>query len=118
MTGRPIAGRPATPTWLRTVITGVFALLYAYAVWNAIGNLVQVVQALPAHTALNATGWFLWLFAAALPVIVFAVALGVCWQRRAFAMLLVMFTGLTVVGVFWLDVQGYAVLHTAALLTT
>lgn len=106
------------PTWLRTLSVGVFALLCAYAVWNAISNLVQITQSLPSGTTLNVLGWFLWLFAAAFPIIVFAVALGIC-RRRGFATtLLVLFTGLSLVAVFWLNVQGYAVLNTTALLTS
>lgn len=114
MTDTTVA-RAATPTWLRATVTGVFALLYAYVVWNVIGNLVQAVQTFGSR--LNALGWGLWLFAAAFPVIVFAVALGLCWRRRAGIMLLVLFTGLALVAVFWLNVQSYSLTSTATLLS-
>ena len=29
------------PTWLVATVAGAFGLFYAYAVWNALGNLVQ-----------------------------------------------------------------------------
>lgn len=108
-------GPARTAGWLRIVITGVFALLYAYVVWNAVGNLVQAVQTYGSH--LTALGWGLWLFAAAFPVVAFAVALGLCWRRRAGVMLLLLFTGLAVVGVFWLNVQSYSLTNLGSLVS-
>ena len=100
------------PTWLIVTIAGAFGLLYAYAVWNAVGNLVQTLQ----FTPLNAVGWLLWLFAIAVPVIVFALAFAFGYRRRAWEFSLIMLMGLTVVAVFWLDLLAYLLGNTASLL--
>ena len=51
------------PTWLVATIAGGFGLFYAYAVWNALGNLIAA-----APLGLNALGWFLWVFATVFPI--------------------------------------------------
>jgi hypothetical protein len=101
------------PAWLLGTIAGVFALVFAYAVWNAIGNLVAAVGA-AAGTGLrlNALGWFIWIFAAIFPVIVYAVAFVIARRRRAATALLVFLSGLALVAVFWLDVVAYTALYT------
>lgn len=101
-----------TPTWLIATIAGGFGLFYAYAVWNALGNLVQAAQ-LP--TGLNGLGWFVWIFAIVFPLAVFAAAFALGWRRRALHLLLVMLAGLALVAVFWLDVVAYTTLNTASL---
>lgn len=108
---------PRTPVWLRAVILGAFGLLYAYAVWNAIGNLIASVQAASgAGVALSALGWFLWIFAALLPVIVFAAAYRLARRWAAGPLVLVLLSGLALVAVFWLDVVAYTALYTTSLL--
>lgn len=105
-----------TPTWLVAIIAGLLALGYAYAAWNAIGNLVAVVQEAGRQgLALNGLGWFLWIFAALLPLVVWALALWVGRRRAPHELFLVMFTGLALVAVFWLDVVSYATLNTGSL---
>lgn len=118
MTGAT-AAQPQVRPWLRNIVTGAFALLYAYIVWNALlENLVPAVQTAAAvGKILNVLGWGLWLFAAVLPIVVFAAALRLCWRGGTTRMLLILFTGLTVVAVFWLNVQSYALTNTAALLS-
>lgn len=113
MSTRRVGARQAgtTPTWLVAVIAGGFGLFYAYAVWNALGNLLQ---ALP--LGLNALGWFVWLFAAAFPILVYAGAFALAWRRPAHHFALVMLAGLAVVAVFWLDVVSYTALNTTALI--
>ncbi|QKJ21148.1 bacitracin resistance protein [Microbacterium hominis] len=97
-------------------IGGAFGLFYAYAVWNAIGNLTQTVQDFSAvGLGLNALGWFLWIFAAAFPVLVWAAAFAIGYRRAAHHFALVMLTGLALVAVFWLNVISYATLNTTAL---
>ena len=59
------------PTWPVVTIAGVFGLFYAYAVWNALGNMIQAAQLL---TGLNALGWFVWIFATVFPILAFAAA--------------------------------------------
>ena len=110
------AVRPAprrNPTWLVATIAGGFGLFYAYAVWNALGNLIQATQ-LP--TGLNALGWFIWLFATVFPILAFAAAFAIGYRRPARHFLLVMLTGLALTAVFWLNVVAYTTLNTASLL--
>lgn len=110
------AAAPASrsnPTWLVATIAGAFGLFYAYAVWNALGNLIQATQ-LP--TGLNGLGWFIWIFAALFPIIAFAVAFAIGYRRPAHHLLLVMLTGLALTAVFWLNVVAYTALNTASLL--
>ncbi len=106
-----------TPVWLVATISAVFGLFYAYAVWNAVGNLVAVVQAAGAqHLSLNGLGWFLWIFAALFPILVWALAFSLGRRRAAHELFLVMLCGLALVAVFWLDVVSYATLYTPELL--
>ena len=101
------------PTWLVATIAGAFGLFYAYAVWNALGNLIQAAQ-LP--TGLNGLGWFIWIFATLFPILVFAAAFAVGYRRPAHHFILVMLTGLALVAVFWLNVVAYTTLNTGSLL--
>ena len=107
------AGPRRNPTWLVAAIAGGFGLFYAYAVWNALGNLIQATQ-LP--TGLNALGWFIWIFATVFPIIAFAAAFAIGYRRPAHHFLLVMLTGLALTAVFWLDVVAYTTLNTASLI--
>ena len=113
---RTDAAAPAphrNPTWLVATIAGGLGLFYAYAVWNALGNLIQATQ-LP--TGLNGLGWFIWIFATAFPILAFAAAFAIGYRRPAHHFLLVMLTGLALTAVFWLDVVAYTTLNTASLI--
>ncbi|GAA3762548.1 hypothetical protein GCM10022240_13850 [Microbacterium kribbense] len=111
------AGR-RTPVWLLGAIVGVFALFYAYAVWNAIANLITSVQFFNGiGVPLNGLGWFLWLFAAVFPLIVFVAAFRLGYRRHAGHVVLIMLTGLALVAVFWLNVVAYSVINTRALIS-
>ncbi len=105
------------PVWLLGTIMGVFGLFYAYAVWNAIGNLVQTVQFFgDAGRPLNAFGWALWIFAILFPVIVYVLAFWLAHRRHAGHAVLIMLTGLGLVAVFWLDLVAYTALNSSSLL--
>ncbi|MDE0545624.1 bacitracin resistance protein [Microbacterium sp. C7(2022)] len=108
--------RHGAPTWLVTAISGAFGLFFAYAMWNAISNLVQTAQvAGDLGLSLNALGWFLWIFAAAFPLLVWAAAFALGRRRPATVLALVMVTGLALVAVFWLNVVAYSTLNTTQL---
>lgn len=112
------ASRTHMPMWLFGTIIGLFGLFYAYAVWNALSNLIQTVQQYDAlGVPLNALGWLLWIFAAVFPVVVYAVAVRIAAHRHAGHVALVMLAGLALVAVFWLDVVAYATLNTHALIS-
>ncbi|SFS07158.1 hypothetical protein SAMN04487846_2198 [Microbacterium sp. cf046] len=104
---------PRNPVWLVATIAGGFGLFYAYAVWNALGNLIQAAQ-LP--TGLNGLGWFIWIFATVFPILAWAAAFALGHRRPAHHFILIMLTGLALTAVFWLDVVAYTTLNTASLL--
>jgi len=93
---------PRTPTWLVATVAGLFGLFYAYAVWAGVGLLIAPS---PERTAV---GWAVLVFATVFPVIVFAAAFALGYRRRPGAFALILLTGLTLVGVFLLNVLAYA----------
>lgn len=113
------ASRPPArmaPLWLVAAISGLIGLFYAYAVWNAIGNLVETVGFLgDTGLSLNALGWLVWIFAAVFPLLVWGAAFALGHRRPAHELLLVMITGLALVAVFWLNVVAYTTLNTTSL---
>jgi len=112
----PVPARRSAPTWLVATISGLIGLFYAYAVWNALGNLIETVGFLGDNDlSLNALGWFVWLFAAVFPILVWAGAFAIGFRRPAHELLLVMLTGLGLVAVFWLNVVAYTTLNTSSL---
>jgi hypothetical protein len=108
------ATRPkSAPTWLIVAIAVFFGLFYAYAMWNALGFLVEQASG---PLGLNAYGWFVLTVAVAFPVVAFGIAFVVGWRRRAWQFTLVLLAGLCLVAVFWLDVVAYAAVYGASLL--
>lgn len=105
--------RPArTPTWILVAVGGFFALFYAYALWQAVGNTIQAAQ-----IGLNALGWFIWIFAILFPVVSFAVSFALSYRRGVAVYTLVLLTGLGLVAVFWLNVIAYTSLNTSAVVS-
>jgi len=104
---------PRPPSWLRATIVGVFGLLYAYIVWNAVAFLV--VQA-GGSLGLSALGWFVLLFAVVFPIVVFVAAVMLGRRRHAGLLSLVMLAGLALSAVFWLNILGYAYAYGGQLL--
>lgn len=109
--------RRKNPTWLVATIAAGFGLFYAYAVWNALGNLIQSIQFAGENGfVLSPLGWFIWIFATAFPIIAFAGAFAIGYRRPAHHFILVMLTGLALTAVFWLNVVAYTELNYASLL--
>ncbi|SFR39271.1 hypothetical protein SAMN04488591_0955 [Microbacterium azadirachtae] len=63
---------PRRPRWILYTLLGVFGLLYAYAVWNAVAYMIPLVG-----MALDATTWVALVLAIAMPVIVSS------WRSRS-----------------------------------
>lgn len=99
------------PTWLIATVGAVFGLVYAYAVWQAIGNTVQAAQ-----LGLTAYGWFVWLFAIVVPGLAFLGAFALSWRRSLGVYAATLIAGLGLVAVFWLNVVAYTSLNTASLI--
>lgn len=93
------------PTAVVATIAGVFGLFYAYAVWSAVA--LTVVRANDI-LGLNALGWVIMIFGVVFPIIAFAIALALGWRRRAWEFALVLFAGLALSAVFWLNVIAYS----------
>ncbi|MFH8250266.1 bacitracin resistance protein [Microbacterium sp. B2969] len=102
--------KPALPVWLIVTIAGVFALLYAYVVWTALGFLIQQASGVE---GLSGYGWFVLILPIVFPIVVFGAAFAIGWRRRAGQFALVMLTGLALVAAFWLNVFAYAAASTA-----
>lgn len=83
----------------------VFALLYAYLVTAAFGNLFGL-QEMAGLMGLRLTvvGWFWLVLGVALPIIIFAIALLVGRRRTAGARLLLLATGLAAIAMFQLEI--------------
>ena len=78
-----VPAKGKTPTWLVATISGLVGLFYAYAVWNAIGNLTETLSvAGDLGLTLNALGWFLWIFAAVFPIIVWSAAFALGYRTK------------------------------------
>jgi hypothetical protein len=63
--------------WASIALAVVFALLYAYVLWNAIGNLIQLPKALG-----SASPWLLLILDVVLPVVVYVLAFLLGIRRR------------------------------------
>lgn len=108
--------RGGTPTWLVATISALVGLFYAYAVWNAIGNLIESVAFFGENgLALNGLGWFVWIFAAVFPLLVWGAAFALGYRRPAHELLLIMIGGLALVAVFWLNVVAFTTLNTSSM---
>jgi len=105
----PVVRRQA-PGWLVGVVTGVFGLAYAYAVWGAIGFLVQQANG---EAGLTGYGWFVLLMPIVFPAIAFAAAFVLGRRRGILPLALTMLTGLGLVGAFWMNVFALAVTSAA-----
>lgn len=78
--------------WRSIAIAVVFGLLYAYVLWNAVGNLVNLPKELG-----ELTPWWLLIVDVAVPVLSFAVAFVLGRRATVAARILFFFIGLTVV---------------------
>lgn len=101
------------PTWVIVAISILFGLFYAYALWNALAFLIEQATG---PLGLNGYGWFVLLLAVVFPLVAFGVAFAVGWRRTWAHFALVLFAGLCVVAVFWLNVVAYAAVYGASLL--
>lgn len=102
-----------TPTWVVVAISVLFGLFYAYALWNALSFLISQASG---PLGLNAYGWFVLLLAVVFPLAAFGIAFALGWRRPAWHFALVLFAGLCMVSVFWLNVIAYSAVYGASLL--
>lgn len=105
--------RREMPTWVIVAVSVLFGLFYAYALWNALAFLIGQASG---PLGLNGYGWFVLLLAVVFPLVAFGVAFAIGWRRVWWQFALVLFAGLCVVSVFWLNVIAYAAVYGASLL--
>lgn len=110
MDASPARRAPVMPVWLIVTVAGVFALLYAYAVWTALDFLLQQAGG---TAGLTGYGWFVLLLPVVFPLVAFGVSFAVGWKLPALKFALVLLTGLAVVAAFWLNVFAYAAASSA-----
>ncbi|MFT4260439.1 hypothetical protein [Microbacterium sp.] len=101
------ATRSGGPGWLRTTLTAIAGLFYAYAIWNAVAHLA----ALATPDGLSGLGWMVLGFGIVFPALVFGFALVVGRRRPVEESALVLLAGLALVAVFWLSMLGYSILN-------
>ena len=96
MTTAPVpATRAHAPAWLTLTLAILFGLLFAYDVWEAVGNLAGVsIIASGLETSINAVGWVVLLVGILLPVAVFAGAFWLGRRRDVLAQVLLYLAGL------------------------
>lgn len=88
------------------LIAVLFGLLFAWDVWEAIGNLVGLrTYAASLDTDLNATGWTLLVLGLVLPVVCFVAALALGRGRGLLARTGLLAAGLCLSAALSLDVQ-------------
>ncbi|WOF21694.1 hypothetical protein N8K70_09845 [Microbacterium betulae] len=96
------------PGWAVGVVTGIFALFYAYAVWSAVIYLVTLSQTTAAQgIALSVTAWIVLVLAVLVPIAAFAIAFAIGRGRGIGWLAAALFTGLALTAVFWLDMQAF-----------
>ena len=96
--------RSATPLWLAIAIAVVFGVLYAYDVWEAVGNLVGLnIQA--GALGVPLTGWGVTLLVAALvvPFLVFGIAFWLGRHRGPLAQVVLFLAGYALVQALTFD---------------
>ncbi len=90
--------RRPTPRWLAMTIAVVFGVLYAYDVWEAVGNLVGLnLQAGALGVPLSALGLTLLIAALIVPFLVFGVAFWLGRRRAPLAQVLLFLAGYALV---------------------
>lgn len=104
------ASRRGRLGWLSLTVAILFALFYAYDLWEAISNAVSLPQAYGAYGfEASDVPWWLLIAGIAVPVVVYAAAFLLGLRRNVFGKAVVFTVGLTVVAVLSLDlvaVQG------------
>ena len=93
-------------TWPSIVIAAVFGLLYAYVLWGAIGNLIELPAALG-----DVTPWWILILDVALPLVVWVVAFILGRRQSFWIRALYFFIGATVLSVGWVGSIAYVQTH-------
>ena len=86
------------------ILAAVFALLFAYDVWEGIGNFVGVMaQSLSLGISLSAFGWFAVVFGILAPLVIFFAALWVTRKRSLLPAFVIYVVALSISAVIGVD---------------
>jgi hypothetical protein len=97
--------RRSPPRWILIAIATAFGLLYAYDVWEAVGNLVGLnLQAQSLDTELSVFGWTVLIFGVLLPGLVYALAYRLGRDRAFGVQALTLLVGLCAVAAVSFDI--------------
>ncbi|MGO4692403.1 hypothetical protein [Glaciibacter sp. 2TAF33] len=109
------APRRPGPAWLVATVCIVFGLLYAWDIWEAVGNLVGLTVAAGAlDTRLSGFGWGILIGAILLPAAVYGIAFWIGRKRGVGPLALLLLVGLALIAVVTLDI--YAVFGLGSLI--
>lgn len=101
------AARSATPLWLAVTIAVLFGVLYAYDVWEAVGNLVGLnVQAASLGISLTGFGVTLLVVALVVPFVVFGLAFWLGGHRGPLQQVVLFLVGYALVQALTLDLTA------------
>jgi hypothetical protein len=102
-----VASRPPGPVLLVAAICVVFGLLYAWDIWEAVGNMVGLNIAVGGlGTQLSGFGWAVLIGAILFPAVVYAIAFWIGRKRGPGALALLLLVGLALVAVVTLDIYA------------
>ena len=102
-----LARRPATPLWLAVTIAVLFGVLYAYDVWEAVGNLVGLnLQASSLGITLTGLGVTLLVVALVVPFVVFGLAFWLGRRRGPIPQVALFLVGYALVQALTLDLTA------------
>lgn len=115
MTSEPMTAEPSTPepipaSVLRRLLLNVavavpFGLLFAYDVWQAIGNIVGIVTwANYLQVPVVGWGWVVLIGSAVLPALIWVLAVVLGWKRPLLPKLAIQFLGLCVAAATYLSI--------------
>ena len=100
--------RPATPLWLAVTIAVLFGVLYAYDVWEAVGNLVGLnVQASSLGITLTGLGVTLLVVALVVPFVVFGLAFWLGRHRGPIPQMALFLVGYALVQALTFDLTSF-----------
>lgn len=104
--------REGSPRWRFAIVLGLAGLFYAYAVWNAVAQLLTL-----AVTGLTMLGWVTLLFGVVFPAIVFVLGYLIGRRLPVGHLVIVFLAGLGIVAVFGLSMLDYSVRNMSDLVT-
>ena len=95
--------------WLSLTVAAIFGLFYAYDIWEAVGNFIQLpafYRASGLDTA--ALPWWVLIIGLVIPPAIFFMAIGIGRRRNVFGRALILLVGLAVVAGMSLGVVALA----------